>query len=135
MALPIRVGSAGSDAGWWWSGGGPVDASCVEEDAESVVVEIAEPVAASFDLFDGQVQSFGGAVGGAGAVVVEDLGLPSVEGPPKAFDLWYPVVSASDDGLVQQQTRVVWVVSEVDISYRFFGEPRAHHVTFGITGP
>ena len=110
-ALPIRVGRAGSDAGWWWSGGGPVDASCVEEDAEPIVVEVAEPVAASFDLFDGQVQSFGGAVGSAGAVVVEDLGLPFGEGPSEASDFLYPVVSASGDGFVQQQSRVCWVIS------------------------
>ena len=75
----------------------------MEQDAEPVVVEVAEPVAASFDLFDGQVQSFGGAVGSAGAVVVEDLGLPFGEGPPEASDFLYPVVSASGDGFVQPE--------------------------------
>ena len=53
-------------------------------------------------------------------MVVEDLGLPFGEGPSEATDFLYPVVSASGDGFVQQQSRVVWVIGEVDISYRFF---------------
>ena len=105
------MGRAGSDAGWWWSGGGPVDASCVEEDAEPIVVEVAEPVAASFDLL---MDRFSPSVGPLEAPVrwwFEDLGLPFGEGPSEASDFLYPVVSASGDGFVQQQSRVCWVIS------------------------
>ena len=45
----------------------------MEEAAEPVVVEPSEFVAGPFDLFDAQIQSFGGSVGGAGVVMVEDL--------------------------------------------------------------
>lgn len=53
-------GVEGSDAGWCgpvW----PCDAAGVEEAAESVVVEPAEPVSGSFHFLDDQVESFGGA--------------------------------------------------------------------------
>lgn len=52
----------------------------MEEADEPVVVEPAEPVAGQFDLLDDQVQGFGGPVGCAGEVVVEDLGALSGEG-------------------------------------------------------
>ena len=61
---------------------GPGDAAGVEQDAEAVVVEGAEAVAASLDLLDAQVQALGGAVAGAGVVVGQDLAPPRLEGLP-----------------------------------------------------
>ncbi len=54
----------------------------MEQESESIVVEVAEAVADSFDLFDQQVGAFGGGVGESGVVVVEDLGFPRTGGPP-----------------------------------------------------
>jgi len=59
---------------------GPGDASGVEEEAEPVVVESSESVAGSFQLFDDQVEPFGGSVRCAGVVMVEDLCSPPGEG-------------------------------------------------------
>ena len=59
----------------------------MEQEAESVVVEVAEAVADSFDLFDHQVGAFGGGVGEPGGVVGEDLGLPGPDGFGEAGEL------------------------------------------------
>jgi hypothetical protein len=48
----------------------------VKQDAESVVLEVPEAVAAALDLFHEQVEGFGRSVAGAGFVVGEDLGPP-----------------------------------------------------------
>jgi hypothetical protein len=48
---------------------GPGDAAGVEEDAEPVLVEAAQPVAGAVDPLHAQVETFGGAVAGAGVVV------------------------------------------------------------------
>jgi len=42
---------------WSWPGG-PVDAAGVEQDTEPVVIEASKAVAASFDLFDAQVEAY-----------------------------------------------------------------------------
>ena len=80
MALPIRVGRAGSDAWGRGSLGGPVNASGVKQDPQPVVGEGAKAVAGALDLRDQQVEPLGGAVRGAGCVVGEDLGAPAQAG-------------------------------------------------------
>ena len=56
------MGSAGSER--WWRGGLPVDPAAVEEDAEAVVLESFEAVAAAFDLLDGASEMSGVVVRG-----------------------------------------------------------------------
>lgn len=77
-ALRVGVGRtlrAGVDPGRC----GPVgsgDATGVEEDAESVVLEAAEPVTAAFQFLDAEVEAFGWSVARAGGVVGEGLPAP-----------------------------------------------------------
>ncbi len=68
------------------------------------------PVAAAFDLLDAQVAAVGGPVGSAGAVVFEDLGPPSGQGPAPRTDLFDVVVGAAGDGLVHEQLGFARVV-------------------------
>ncbi len=62
----------------------PGDAAGVEQDAEPVVLEGAEAVAAALDLLHAEVEALGGAVAGAGDVVGEDLGPPGRRGSCRA---------------------------------------------------
>ena len=73
-------GSAGSDAGWGGVGRLGQVTRRRGGGTEPVVVEPAEPVAGSFDLLDDEVHRFGGSVGGAGVMMVQDLGAPPGEG-------------------------------------------------------
>ena len=57
------------------------------------------PCPARFTFLMTQVQPFGGSVGGAGGVMVEDLGAPPPEGPAEGLDLGDVVAGAGDDGL------------------------------------
>jgi hypothetical protein len=114
----------GSDAGWCWSVG-PGDAAGVEEDAEPVVVEASEPVAASFDLLHEQVESFGWAVAGAGGVSGEDLGLPPLDCSAEGDDLGNVIGEASSDRLGEQGACFAPVRCQVDVANRLFREPRA----------
>ena len=65
----------------------PFDAA-VEQEAEPVVVEVAESVSDSFDLL-GQLDRFGRAVGDAGCVEVgQQLGPPGVDGAGRSGQFW-----------------------------------------------
>lgn len=97
------------------------------------MVEPVEPMPGSFGLLDGQVEGFGGAVGGAGAVMVEDLGAPAPEGVSEAADLGDVVVGAADDRLVEEGGGVVGVVGEVDVSDGFLGQSGAADLVVGVT--
>jgi hypothetical protein len=107
----------------------------VEEAAEPVVVEASESVAGSFHFLDDQVQSFGGSVGGAGEMVVEDLGPPSFQRPAESSDLFYVVFYAADDGLVHQGGRVGWFFDEVYVADGFFGEPGSGDLVPWVSDP
>jgi hypothetical protein len=50
-----------------------------EQDAEPVVVDVAEPAAGALDLLDQEVGGFDRSVRCAGAVVVQDLGAPAAQ--------------------------------------------------------
>jgi hypothetical protein len=54
--------------------------SGIEEAAEPVGIEPAEPMAGSSDLLDDQVQPFGRPVGGAGGMLIEDLSTSAAQG-------------------------------------------------------
>ena len=78
----------------------PCDAA-VEQEPESVVVEVAEPVADAFDLFDEQVHGLRRPVRQAGVVVGEHLVVPGGDGlgEPGQFGdvgLGAPVVEGGD---------------------------------------
>jgi hypothetical protein len=51
-----------------------------QQEAQSVVLEVAEPEAEALDVLDDEVRAFGGGVGEPGGVPAEDLGLPSADG-------------------------------------------------------
>lgn len=66
------------------------------------MVEGPEPVAAALDLLHAEVQALGGAVGGAGDAVGEDLGAPPLQRVAERGDLGDVGLCAAGDGLVQQ---------------------------------
>ena len=72
----------------------PAHASGMEEDSQVVMLEAGESPASTLDSLHAQVHAFGGAVGGAGAVVVEDLVAPALEGVAEGADLWHLVALA-----------------------------------------
>jgi len=88
----------------------------VEEHAEPIVLEAAEPVAGALDALDAQVEALGGAVGGAGVVVGEDLGAPRPEGLGKRADLADLVCGAAGDGLIEQRRSGGGIVGEVEVA-------------------
>ncbi len=105
----------------------------MEQEAESVVVEVAEAVADSFDLLDHQVGAFGGGVGEAGGVVGEDLGLPGPNGLSQAGEL-------VDVGLVAVAVEPIEPASgqfgrggSVGLAKQFFGQIRGSDLAGGIT--
>ena len=63
------------------------------------MLEASEAVAASLDLFDAQVEAFGGSVRGTGVVVGEDLWPPFRERRSERHDLCDVVFAASGDDL------------------------------------
>jgi len=83
------------------------------------VVKATEAVAGSFHFLDDQVPAFGGSVGGAGVVMVEDLGPPLLEGTAEGLDLGNVVTAAGDDRLVEEGGRILEVFDQVDVSDRF----------------
>ena len=72
----------------------------MKKDPQPVVLEAGEATTGTLDLLDAQVEAFGRAVGSAGAVMVQDLGPPALEGISEPSDLLDLVALASDDGLV-----------------------------------
>jgi len=99
------------------------------------VVESAESVAGSFDLFDDQVQAFGGSVGSTGGVMVQHFGAPPGEGVAEGLDLGYVVSVAAEDGLVDEGGGVGWIVDQVDVADGFFCQSRSGHLVVGVTDP
>ena len=91
-------------------------------------------MAGALDLLDEQVQALGGAVGGTGEVVVEDLGAPALEGPSELSDFLNRVQAAALDRTVQQQAGIIMGVGEVDLAHRFLGRPRPHDLIVGVAG-
>ena len=75
--------SAGSDAGEEC----PVGLAGVEQRADAVVGEAAEPEGGAFDALDEVVDRLGGAVGDPGAVPVHDRVMPAAEGAAQAAQL------------------------------------------------
>ena len=75
ILVALRI-SAGSDA----VEEGPVGFAGVEEGADAVVGEAAESEGGAFDSFYEVVDGFGGSVGDAGVVPVDDLGVPAGQG-------------------------------------------------------
>ena len=71
------LGSLDDDGAQYW----PVGFAGVEQCADAVVVEVAEPEADAFDPLDQVVQRLGGSVAEAGAVEVADRVEPLLEGP------------------------------------------------------
>jgi hypothetical protein len=97
--LPRNTGRACPDAGRRWSRGWPSDAAGVEQHAEPVVGEGAEAVSGALDLLHQEVEGLCGAIGGAGAGAVQDLGAPAGEGPAQRPRLGHPILHiASPNG-------------------------------------
>jgi hypothetical protein len=107
----------------------------VQQHAESVVLEAAEAVPAAFDLVHAQVQPLGQPVGGAAAVVLEDLGPPRGQGAAEGADLLDVVLRTAGDGLVHQQRGLVGILGEVDVPHRFLGQSGAEDLVVGIADP
>ena len=125
------MGSAGSDA--WWAGlVGPGDASCVEQDAEPVVLEGAEPMTAPFDFLHAEVQRFGRAVRRAAVMVSEDLGSPLSEGVAEDDELGNAGGDESGDGGVEEDGGIFDVFGEVDVAHVLLGEPRGVDLAVGV---
>ena len=104
--------------------GRPGDAAGVEQHAEPVVVEVAEPVAGALDALDAPVEAFAGAVGCAGVGVDEDLGAPPGDGAAQGADLGDFVGGAAGDGLVQQDGGLGGIVGEVEVADGLFRRAR-----------
>lgn len=80
------MGRAGSDPGRCRPVG-PGDAAGVEEHAEPVVLEGAEPVAGALDLLHAQVETLGRTVRDLRIVPREDVASPPGEGAAQRLDL------------------------------------------------
>jgi hypothetical protein len=72
----------------------------MKNDPQPGVLEAGEATPGTLDLLDAQVEALGRAVGGAGAVMVQNLGPQALEGISERSDLLDLVALASDDGLV-----------------------------------
>ena len=103
---------------------GPVGFSCVEESADSVVVEVSSPEGGAFDAFDQVVDGFGWAVGDLAVVPVVDLGAPAPDGASQGVDFgWQARVLEFVGELVDCFWSGFGVWRVVDASDSFFGVP------------
>ena len=84
----------------------------MKKDPQPVVLEAGEATSGTLDLLDAQVQTLGRAVGGAGAMVVQDLGAPALERVAERADLFDLVWSPTRVGGAPQ-TRA----SDADIEH------------------
>jgi hypothetical protein len=73
----------------------------MKKNAQAVVLEAGEASAGALDPLQAEVHLLGRSVGGTGAVVVEDLVGPALEGVAEGSDLGDLVAFAPDDGLAQ----------------------------------
>ena len=111
----------------------PVDAG-VQQEVQSVVVEVAESVADAFDLLDQQVDALGGSVGEtAGGVEREDLGFPGEDGlgePDELGDL-----GVGDEVVERDETAagVREIGCGVDLPAHLLGHPRGADLAVAIT--
>jgi hypothetical protein len=77
----------------------PRDTSGVEQDTESVMVEVGEPSAGPLDLLGAEVHALGRSVGRTGAVVVQDLAVPARQRVGERSDLGHLVTGTRGDGV------------------------------------
>src|ERR671910_1738800 len=68
--------------------------AAAEQEAESIVLEVAEPEPEPLDVLDDQVGAFGGGVGEPGAVPAQDRGLPAGDGSAESLELGHVAAGA-----------------------------------------
>ena len=74
----------------------------MQENAQAVVSEALEAVPAALNLLDEQVHRLGRAIRGAGEVVSEDLGPPTLQGVAERHNLVDLIGEATRDHPVQE---------------------------------
>jgi len=97
----------------------------MKKDPQPVVLEAREATPGTLDLLHAEVEALGRAVGGAGAMVVQDLGAPALERVAERADLIDLVALASDDGLVEEHSGNLRILGQVDVAHRLLGQPRS----------
>jgi hypothetical protein len=109
----------------------PVDTAGKEEYPEAVVPEVPEAMPAALDC-DTEVHALGRTVAGAGAVVVEDLRAPSLEGATESTEFGDGILLAADDRLVEEGGRLLHVLGQIHITHRLLGQPGTEHLRGGV---
>ena len=104
----------------------------MKEDPQSVVIEAGEATARTLDLLHAQVEAFGRTVRGAGPVVVQDLGAPTLKGGAERTDLFDLVALAPDNGLVEKHSGNLRILGQVDVAHRLLGQPGTEELVVGI---
>lgn len=100
-----------------------------EQDAQSVVGEVAEPATGTLDLFDQEVGRLDRAVGRARRVVGEDLPAPASQRFGEASQFLARLgCAAPRDGVVERDGGSFGVVGEVDVSDLLLGDPGVLHL-------
>src|SRR4029450_7786358 len=68
--------------------------AAAEQEAESIVLEVAETEPEPLDVLDDQGGAFGGGVGDPGAVPAQDRGLPAGDGSAESLELGHVAAGA-----------------------------------------
>ena len=112
----------------------PGDAA-VQEQAEPVVGEVAEPEADCLDPLDQQVDRLGGSVGGAsGGEVGEQLRFPCGDGAAEPLELGYAVSGAGPVEAFEPAAGAVEVGGAVDVAQLLTGDLGGGDVPVKVTG-
>ena len=108
----------------------------MQQQAEPVVVEIAESVTDALDFFDQQVGRFGGSVGDtAGVEVGQQFGTPGIEGTSQAGELGDVSVGAVGQPPVEQPVGASPIAAVVDQPEVLGGDPGSGELLIrGVTG-
>jgi hypothetical protein len=98
------------------------------------VGEVGESAAGSLDLLDEEVHGFGGPVAVAGAVVVDDLGLPATEGSSEPAQLGHVAGGALDEHSVEQRGGLGWIVDGVHLPEVLLGQEGGQDLILRVSG-
>jgi hypothetical protein len=106
--------------------------TAAQEEPEAIVVEVAESMTDAADLFDEEVDGFGGSVGLAGGVVRQDLVVPGAHGSGQGVELGDPAFVAMAVELVEGPAGCLLVSRRVDLAEKLHGQPGGGHISLGI---
>src|ERR671910_1590588 len=96
--------------------------AAAEQEAESIVLEVAEPEPEPLDVLDDQVGAFGGRVDEPGAVPAQDRGLPAGDGASEPVELCHTAVGAVVVEGHEAPAGLEGVAGEIGLAQQFLGE-------------